>query len=82
MLECGLSQLMQQCARCVLWLDSVYSSDGRQTEETGDEAPFTGSFKQQLNFLLTSRERLQLRKALQIYHEKLFVYALYLLQTS
>jgi len=31
---------------------------------------FQGTFKQQVNFLLTSRERLQLTKAIQIYAQR------------
>ena len=31
---------------------------------------FEGTFKQQVNFLLTSRERLQLTKAIQIYAQR------------
>jgi len=31
---------------------------------------FAGTFRQQVNFLLTSRERLQLTKAIQIYAQR------------
>jgi len=61
---------------CVL-AESMWSSDSGADEVrsiatvSGTYDPvFAGTFKQQVNFLLTSRERLQLTKAIQIYAQR------------
>jgi len=55
--------------------ESLWSSDSADDRSiatvSGTYDPvFDGTFKQQVNFLLTSRERLQLTKAVQIYAQR------------
>jgi len=55
--------------------ESLWSSDSGDEHSiatvSGTYDPvFNGTFKQQVNFLLTSRERLQLTKAIQIYAQR------------
>jgi len=62
--------------RCVYCTgESLWSSDSADDRSiatvSGTYDPvFAGTFKQQVNFLLTSRERLQLSKAIQIYTQR------------
>jgi len=56
-------------------VESLWSSDSVDERSiatvSGTYDPvFSGTFKQQVNFLLTSRERLQLTKAIQIYAQR------------